>query len=434
MGSEERVAQEHEAHLVQEYENEPVPKDKRHSLASVTSVWAGFPLVITSSISGGAIVHGLGFLAGIAAIGIGCLLLFAYVSALSAIAARTGKNFALQAAGTFGRKGFLLSSALLSTLVLGWFAVQSAEVGAVVSTEFPVSPFIVSIVAGLVFSGLTLLGIRALEIIGMISGPLFLIFGITAVISATSGGADILGYSGAGGASVMLFGSAVTLVFALFADSGTMTADFTRWAKSPKDAVIATASAFPVGHFVTMLFGGLVAAGAGAAGLDATIFSSVAALGGAFPLIAVILLSINLASVCTHCLYNAAVGWSSILHKKMRVLTLILGIIGTIIAALGAWAYFVDWLNLLGIIVPPIGAIIIVDQAFIRKGAKAVAGFRWQPFAAWACGSVMALLANMFVPELSNVVVGLIVGAAAYWIIAAFTKTVKTAAVAAETE
>ncbi|MCU1424362.1 MAG: cytosine permease [Microbacteriaceae bacterium] len=403
-----------------EFETEPVPADRRRSLLSVTSVWAGFPLVITSTLSGAAIVHGLGFVQGTLAILVGCLLLFAYVGTLSALAARRGDNFSLQASATFGHTGYVISSALLSTLVLGWFAVQSALVGETLAAEFTVNTTVISVLAGLLFTALTLLGIRALAVIGAISGPLFLIFGVIAVVSAAAGGADIFGYAGAGPDSAMLFGAAVTLVFALFADSGTMTADFTRWAKTPRAAIIATSTAFPVGHFITMLFGGLVAAAT--TSVDATIFSSVLDLDGLFPVIAVVLLVLNLASVCTHCLYNAAVGWSFITKQRMRLLTVILGIIGTVVAGLGVWAYFVDWLNILGIIVPPIGAIIIADQAVLRRATPTTKSIRWQPFAAWALGSGAALVSNFVAPGFSNVVVGLIVAGLSYIAIATATK------------
>ena len=406
--------------VLDEFETQRVPQSHRRSLLSVTSVWAGFPLVITSSLSGAAIVHGLGFVTGMFAILAGCMLLFAYVGTLSALAARTGDNFSLQASATFGRTGYIISSGLLSTLVLGWFAVQSALVGETIAGEFQVNAAAVSVAAGLGFTALTMLGIRALVLIGAISGPLFLIFGVIAIIAAGIGGADVFGYQGAGAASAMLFGGAVTLVFALFADSGTMSADFTRWAKTPKDAVIATASAFPVGHFITMMFGGLVAAAT--MQVDTSIFGSVVGLGSLFPAIAIVLLVLNLASVCSHCLYNAAVGWAFITNGRMRVLTLILGIIGTIIAGLGAWAYFVDWLIFLGIIVPPIGAIIIADQAIMRRKSPTTRSIRWQPFAAWAIGSSAAFLANYAAPTISNVVVGILVGGGAYILISIFAR------------
>ena len=395
-----------------EYESTPVPADKRKSLLSVSAVWAGFPMIITGAMTGATLVHGLGFGGGLVAMLIGNALLFVYVGLLSGLGAKTGFNFSLQASRTFGRTGYIVCSALLSTLVIGWFAVQTGLVGASMESAFGLNAAVVALVAGILFTLFTLLGIRALAIIGAISVPLFLVLGIYAAAQATSGGADVWGYEGDGSTSLAL-GVGVTLVFALFADSGTMTADFTRWAKTPRQAWIATSTAFPVGNLFAMIIGGIIAAATAGTG---DLFGIIAGQGGIFPIIAIAFLVINLGSVCTHCLYNGAVGWSTIVGGKMRVLTVILGAVGIVAAALGIWGFFIDWLNLLGVIVPPIGAIIIVDQLVVRRGAAkdVVAAFRWQPFAAWAIGSGAALAVNLVAPSWSTVVVGLAVSALAY--------------------
>jgi cytosine permease len=395
-----------------EYENEPVPLSKRKSLLSIASVWAGFPMIITGAITGATLVHGLGFAQGALAMLVGNALLFLYVGTLSALSAKSGFNFSLQASRTYGRTGYIVVSGLLSTLVLGWFAVQTGLVGASIGTTFGVNVTVIAIIAGVLFTLFTLLGIKALSIIGAISVPLFLLLGVFAAVQAGSNGTDILSYPGDAGQG-LLPGVGVSLVFALFADSGTMTADFTRWAKTPRQAWIATSAAFPAGNLIAMLVGGFIAAAT--AGGSGDVFGLIVNQGGLMPLIAVIFLVVNLGSVCTHCLYNSAVGWSSIMRSNMRTFTLILGTIGVIIAALGIWGFFVNWLNLLGVIVPPIGAIIIADQVLLRRGASTdTAPVRWQSFAAWAIGSGLAFLVNFQMPGLSTVVVGLLASVGAY--------------------
>lgn len=398
-----------------EYENEPVPATQRRSLLSVTAVWAGFPMIITGAVTGATLVQGLGFPRALLAMVIGNLLLFAYVGLLSANAAHTGLNFSLQAARTFGTKGYIVCSALLSTLVIGWFAVQTGLVGQSMATAFDVNLTAVVLLAGVLFTAITLMGIRALSVIGMISVPLFVVLGVYAAASAISGGSAVWSYQGDPSASLAL-GVGVTLVFALFADSGTMTADFTRWSKDRRQAWIATSAAFPVSNLVAMVVGGTVAAAAGGAG---DVFGIVAAQGGLLAVVAVAFLFINLGSVCTHCLYNGAVGWSSILGSRMRVLTVVLGAVGILAAVLGIWNVFISWLNLLGVIVPPIGAILITDHLVRRdRTARAV---RWQPFAAWVIASGIALLVNSAAPAVSTVVTGLVVAVLAYWALTAAT-------------
>jgi cytosine permease len=396
-----------------EYETEPVPQDKRRSLLAVTSVWAGFPMIITGAVTGAALVHGLGFTRGLLAMVIGNVLLFAYVGTLSALAAKRGLNFSLQASKTFGSVGYVACSALLSTLVLGWFAVQTGLVGASMASSFDVNTTVVVILAGVLFTAFTLLGIRALSLIGAVSVPLFLVLGVFAAVDASTSGASLWSYAGDSSQS-LAFGVGVTLVFALFADSGTMTADFTRWAKNPRHAWIAASSAFPVGNLFAMLIGGVIAAASQSATGD--VFGVVVGHGGWLSVVAVVFLFVNLGSVCTHCLYNSAMGWSTILKSRMRLLTLVLGTLGIVIAALGIWNHFIDWLNLLGVIVPPIGAIILVDQLLTRPSAEhLVPRVRWQPFFAWAFGSGLALLANHLAPNLSTVVVGLVCSAGSYY-------------------
>jgi cytosine permease len=121
--------------------------------------------------------------------------------------------------------------------------------------------------------------------------------------------------------------------------------------------------------------------------------------------------------VCTHCLYNGAVGWGRIAGKKMRTMTVLLGLLGGLLALAGVWSLFLNWLNLLGVLVPPIGAVIIVDQIFVRHYSydEDVPNFRGSAFAAWALGALAALLVHGMAPWFSEAVAGMLVGAVAYY-------------------
>ena len=221
----------------------------------------------------------------------------------------------------------------------------------------------------------------------------------------------------------MSVGSAVTLVVATFADSGTMTADFTRWSKDGRSAVLAALTAFPFANMIAQVVG-IVIVCAGAAATPATSggdFLPVLASHGPFlSIVTLVFVFVNLGSVCTHCLYNGAVGWSRIAGQKMRTMTIILGIIGGAFAVAGVWSLFLDWLNLLGIFVPPIGAVIIVDQLVVRHYSidDALPNYRPSAFIAWAIAAAAAVVVHYEAPAYSEAVVGMIVGAIAYYIFA----------------
>ena len=53
------------------------------------------------------------------------ITMFAYVGLLGLIGTKRGMNFALIASIVFGKKGYDFASGLLSTLLLGWSAVQT---------------------------------------------------------------------------------------------------------------------------------------------------------------------------------------------------------------------------------------------------------------------------------------------------------------------
>ncbi|MGO4842942.1 cytosine permease, partial [Rhizobiaceae sp. 2RAB30] len=86
--------------------------------------------------TGSILVLGMGFTNALWAMVIGNLIMFAYVGALGVLGTNRGMNFALLASIVFGKKGYVFASGLLSTLLLGWYAVQTGITGALVSSAY----------------------------------------------------------------------------------------------------------------------------------------------------------------------------------------------------------------------------------------------------------------------------------------------------------
>ncbi|AGK52375.1 purine-cytosine permease family protein [Bacillus sp. 1NLA3E] len=401
-----------------EFEHAPVPKEYRKRLSSVAAVWFGFPMVLTSAVIGGLITAQLGFKAGALAMLVGNLLLFLMVGLLSYDAGRTGMNFSLTAQKTFGRSGYYLVSGLLSTVVIGWFALQVGLTGATMHGSFGANLLWMTVLGGILYVAVTYIGIKALSFLGWIAAPFYILIAIIAIVMAVkSGNSDIFGYhphvSGA-----MSFGAAVTLVFAGFADSGTMTADFTRWAKNGREGALSTIFAFPIGNFIAEIVGGIVVATGVIPNPTSTGGDFMSVLAGHGPLLtilSILFVFINLGSVGTHCLYNGAVGWSHMTGKKMRTITLIIGVLGLIVAISGIYNHFFNWLVLLGVIIPPIGSIIIMDRLVLRKSESADL-VNWRPlaFIVWVLSAAISLFVNFYAPHLSVAVVGLVTAAIFY--------------------
>lgn len=156
-------------------------------------------------------------------------------------------NFALLASIVFGRKGYVFASGLLSTLLLGWYAVQTGITGALVSSTYDLNYVVMTLIAGALYIGVTFVGVKGLHLIGMISVPLFVILGLFVVgdAASTTSWDAIMSYPGNNGVATMSMGVGLTVVIALFIDAGTVSADFNRWAKDTKSSWVATFSAFP---------------------------------------------------------------------------------------------------------------------------------------------------------------------------------------------
>jgi cytosine permease len=406
--------------VLEEYENRPVPANARRGLVSVSAVWLGFPMILTCAVFGGLIVYSLGFGAGVGAIAVGNLILMVYVGSLSFVAGRGGENFALSAIRTFGSRGYRVPAAFLATVVIGWFAFQTGLTGSILHQSLGWSGSMVSLAAGTGYLLVTLAGIRALSIIGMVAAPIYVVLGVVAIelASARPGAGALWEYPGGAGPTGLSFGAAVTLVIASFADSGTMTADFTRWARDGRSGFVASLSAFPFGNAIAMVIGGVVVALGGAQnpGTNGGDFLPLLiAKGGILVPLAVAFVFINLGSVCTHCLYNGAVGWSQLTRTRMRLLTLILGTIGVALAVAGIWSYFEQWLNLLGVLVPPIGTVLALDLLVLPllnlDRPREPGDWHLAPFVSWLFGAAAALAAHLFAAWLSDAVVGIIVTA-----------------------
>ncbi len=406
--------------LESEFEHEPVPISHRKSLLSVGSIWLGFPMVLLCAVLGGVVTGHLGFKLGVLAIVVGNALLFIYVGALSYIAGEKGTTFAMQAREVFGSVvGQWFVALFMSSLVVGWFAFNTGLAGATLNVAYGWPEWQTTLACSVLFVAITFIGARALAILGMIAAPLFLIAAVIAIAIATEqvGWGAVLNYEGVdAGIGAFSLGAGITFVFASFADSGTMTADFTRWSKNGRQAFMASSLAFPIGNFIAFIAGAIVVA---TGVIDDPISNGgnfVAVFGNSTSMwlnvLGVVFVLVSMGSVATHCLYNGAIGWSNLTNTYMRTMCIVLGVIGGAAATAGIWHAFPVWLGILGVFVAPIGTVVIVtllvcrnvNQVNISRPEK----IKGRAVISYCVGAGLAILTHYWAPWLSEVIVGII--------------------------
>ena len=173
-----------------------------------------------------------------------------------------------------------------------------------------------------------------------------------------------------------------------FISGGTLTPDFARFARTPRIAVSTTVIAFLLGNSLMFLFGAVAAAFYGTNDISEVLMKQ-GMIG-----IGVLVLGLNIWTTNDNALYAASLGFATLAGWPKRRFVLLNGLLGTLFAT-AAYNHFVPWLLLLNQMLPPIGAILILDHFVVRRRAPetpATSLLRAPAIAAWACGVAAARL------------------------------------------
>ncbi|WP_077302105.1 cytosine permease [Virgibacillus pantothenticus] len=368
-----------------------VPSSYRNGFWKTLVVMLGLTFFSASMWSGGELGQGLSFIQFIAIVLAGNLILGAYTGLLAYMAAKTGLSTHLLARYAFGEKGSYLASFLLAFTQIGWFGVGTAMFAVPVQKVTGIDIYVLIAVAGILMTFTAYFGMKALAMISFIAVPLIALLGGTSVIKATEslgGWQGLLQYEPT---ETMTLAVALTICIGSFISAGTLTPDFTRFARRKRSAVIATVVAFFIGNSLMFLFGAVGSVATGQADISEVMFMQNLILP------AIIVLGLNIWTTNDNALYASGLGLSNITKIPKHKIVIVNGIIGT----LGAmWLYenFVGFLTMLGSALPSIGAILLADFFIIHRGNyrafhemtfKAV---NWIALFAWGAGIAAATL------------------------------------------
>ncbi|GAB2543754.1 cytosine permease [Gracilibacillus alcaliphilus] len=372
-----------------EFALEAVPQTNRRGFWKMFILMVGFTFFSASMLSGGELGLGLSMSEFIVIVLIGNLILGLYTSGLAFIASKTGLSTHLLARYAFGEKGSYLVSFLLGATQVGWFGVGIAMFAVPVHKVTGIDMLPLIIVAGMAMTTSAFIGMKALTFLSFIAVPSIAILGSVSVgiaIDDLGGLRELFAYQP--DASLGL-ATALTICIGSFASGGTLTPDFTRFAKTKTIAVVTTLVAFFLGNSLMFLFGAVGAVSTGLGDISEVMFVQ----GIIVP--AVIVLGLNIWTTNDNALYASGLGFSNITKFDKRKVVIFNGIIGTVFAM---WLYnnFVGWLTLLGSALPPIGAILLADFFILHKAKYPVFEqmkfkmIRWSAIIAWAGGFAAA--------------------------------------------
>ncbi|ADU29360.1 cytosine permease [Evansella cellulosilytica] len=372
-----------------EFALEAVPSTNRRGFWKMLVVMLGFTFFSASMWSGGTLGNGLTFTQFILIVLAGNLILGLYTGALAYIAANTGLSTHLLARYAFGEKGSYVSSFMLAATQVGWFGVGAAMFALPVQKVTGVNEYLLVFLVGILMTATAYFGMKALVILSFIAVPSITVLGSISVYNATEsigGFSSLFDYQPP---EMIGLAAALTICVGSFISGGTLTPDFTRFAKTKKTAVITTLVAFFIGNSLMFIFGAIGAISTGESDISEVMFIQ----GLIIP--AIIILGLNIWTTNDNALYASGLGFSNITKISKNKLVIFNGLVGTVFAL---WLNnnFVGWLTFLGSTLPAIGAIILADYFILNKGkyndfkAMTFKPVNWIALAAWGIGILLA--------------------------------------------
>jgi cytosine permease len=401
-------------HVDPDYPLSPVPATARRGLASLMVVLLGFTFFTPTMFAGADLGASFSFNELLGVVFVGSLLLGAYVAAIAVIGARTGLTTVLLSRYTLGRVGAKWADLLLGGTQVGWYAVTVGFFALITAGAFgwdsPLAIPTLIVVGSIVMGATAYYGYRGMELLSAVSVPLMTILCFWVLFRALDD-ASVLGGLGAfTGSGTIAWGTGITIVVGTFASGGTQVANWSRFAATPRHALLASLAAFFIANGLMLGFGAI-----GGLVYQTPDFADVLIAQGLI-VWGVLLLLLNYWTTGDNTAYAFGVAGAELTNIASKRPFIIGGVIvATILALTGIYQQLGTYLTFLGVFIPPLGGAIIGDQLFTwRKHALPafedtdLPAIRVSCFLAYALGTLAAYLGNrqgLGIPPLQGILV-----------------------------
>ncbi|MEI4273285.1 cytosine permease [Klenkia sp. LSe6-5] len=379
-----------------DYPIDPVPRAARTSLFSLAVVLLGFTFFTPTMLAGAQI--GAAFPVGELAwvLLLGSAVLGVYVAVIGGIGARTGLTTVMMCRYAFGSRGAKLSSLLLGGTQVGWYGVTVATLAGLTASalgwEGRGSEVLLMVLGGAVMGATAYFGYRGMYALSLVSVPLLLVLAGWVTwrsleeVGGWSGLADVVP------TETMTVAVAVTVVVGTFASGGTQAPNWTRFARTPTAGFWACLVAFLVGQLLMLGFGAVGAVAFGEGDFVLVLFQLGLVGWGLVFLVA------NLWTTNDNTAYNFGVAGAEIANSRSKKPFVVGGVVlGTLLAVTGIYDGLIAYLVWLGVLIPPLGGVVIGDFLARWRGGMVGgprAAVEWRNVGAYAVASLAAWASN----------------------------------------
>lgn len=366
----------------------------------VALIIASFTFALPGFLNGAQTGLALGFWQAVAASLLTGLILCTGACLTAIISVRTRLTTYLLVQHSFGVKGAALVNIVIALIHFCWFGVNvsffgdamvaAAEKGYGIPGNF--STFV--IIGSVLITISTIYGFRTLDRLAMIAVPLAGVILIAVCIKAL--GTNPVDLSPSENPPVsMSFGIALSALIGGNMLTVAAMPDLSRFIRTERGAITGMALSFPFAAPLLMVIAALIALSTG----ETDIMKLVVSFGFGAPALLMLLLSVWTINALN--LYSAGLSMAATFPKIPQIIfTLAGGAIGCIFALMGIINSFIPFLVTLGLIIPPIAAIYVIDGfiTFRKDGYESslerAPAFRWKAISVWVISLAITLPAT----------------------------------------
>ncbi len=421
-----------------DYSLSRVPEGAKQPLWQILMIRIGALCCVSQLVLGATLGYGMSFWDAFWATMLGSVLLQVISWALGTAAAREGLSTSLLSrwAG-LGKNGSAILGGVAAISMVGWFGVQNCVFADGMTTITGVLNYpIWAIITGLGVTLLVVAGIRWIARFATVFVPLFIgaVIVSAAIVLQDHSLMEFMTTPAPGPA--LGFGAATTMVAGGFIAGAICTPDYARYLKNGTQVFWMTL----IGTFLGELGMNLIAVVLAHATGTANVTDIMMATSGILGVIIVVASTVKLNDMN---LYSSGLGLATMINALFNVkinrstMLWILGIVGTLLSVFNVINYFTEFLTLLGVALPPVAGIMVIDYYILKrnrpvleetraKGELPAKVEKWNPIAivTWVlafCVGEASSIMNFGIPGLNS----LIFAGVVYWILMSVMKSVK---------
>ena len=383
----------------------PVTDGQRRESLPLLTMAFGWGFLITGLLIGGSLGNGLPFDQIIQATLIGNLINFIIGALVGYVGYNTACNSGLLYKLVYGNFGAMAPSIFVALLTLCWQGIIVGAFGYAWAQSFDGSVFYaVAIFGGLLFTFTTFFGMKGLELVSIPATFILVAVGVYAGylnVSEAGGWDAFLALSEQSAKTESLsLSQGVNLVIGSWIVGAIVMPEYTRFAKKAWVAIAIPFIVMIVAQWFLQIIGAMGGVVSGTYDFTTYMLAQGAVIGG----IGVIAMSFALWTTGDANLYLPAVQTASVFKRPQKAMTVICGLIGTIIG-LGIYAHFMGAINLLAAIAPPLIGPLLVGYYFTEKNRFKELNFdnlealNWRAFAAYFVGATSTFIAPDYIAQ-----------------------------------